>query len=255
MRKTKGTAPERPPASPSTTPVKMSLRPFCWRLTWIALFWSLFGAVVVLAIALHASVEHFKGEARVFPGGGGAPLAWPGGAPDGVMLLPKKVVTGRGKNVWTRTGVAYELDEGGMTARTVTVQEQRYGLGFPVVARIVTAIETTSADAEVSVSGIPFERVKRSKSLFFGGAIWSAEYHIPTTILWPNLLAQALIVSAPLTLLTLPLMYVRRWARSDRGVCRWCAYPIDRSPVCPECGAPTTDGSWLSVLREPTPSK
>jgi hypothetical protein len=61
---------------------------------------------------------------------------------------------------------------------------------------------------------------------------------LPTQIVWPNAIANILILGAVPVAVLLAFTTSRRALRRRRGRCSNCGYPHHPGPVCPECGRP-----------------
>ena len=61
---------------------------------------------------------------------------------------------------------------------------------------------------------------------------------LPLRPIWLGLTVNTIFYAVLLWLLALGLFALRRFIRTKRGLCPACAYPMDESAVCTECGRP-----------------
>jgi len=74
---------------------------------------------------------------------------------------------------------------------------------------------------------------------------------LPVLPVWPGFAINALFYAAVLWMMLFGPFVLRRRLRCRRGLCPTCAYPIGRSPLCTECGAPIPSAARNSAGTTP----
>ena len=70
---------------------------------------------------------------------------------------------------------------------------------------------------------------------------WADDFAVPVRPIWAGFAINTLLYAAMLWTLLKPLMAMRRWRRTKRGLCPKCAYPVGSSDTCTECGRAVRD--------------
>lgn len=125
----------------------------------------------------------------------------------------------------TREELTHPIDD----IQIVRVQES----GWPMRAASSAMVSTFSGNATVLRDGIPGDPLRAS--------VLQGRDPIPTAIVWPGFLANAVVYAIPLLVIWELCALSVRMRRRSRGLCASCGYDLsdqaEPSAVCPECGA------------------